>query len=94
MEVTFLGWAGLVAGLVILLLLDLFVFHRGAHEVPIRNAAWSTAGFVAVAVVFGVVLGLKFIVSNFVHIGVGISLAVIFGVMGLAIGASMRRERR
>ena len=36
MDVTILGWAVLIAGLVILLLLDLFVFHRGAHEVPIR----------------------------------------------------------
>jgi tellurite resistance protein TerC len=59
MEVTFLGWVGLIVGLVILLLLDLFVFHRGAHEVPMRNAAWSTTGFVAIAVVFGVVLGLR-----------------------------------
>jgi tellurite resistance protein TerC len=59
MDVHFLGWVGLAAGLVVLLLLDLFVFHRGAHEVPVRNAAWSTAGFVAVAVVFGIVLGLR-----------------------------------
>src|SRR3954452_23490319 len=59
MEVTFLGWVGLAAGLSLLLLLDLFVLHRGAHEVSIRNAAWSTAGFVAVAVVFGIVLGLR-----------------------------------
>jgi tellurite resistance protein TerC len=59
MDVTVLGWVGLIVGLVILLLLDLFVLHRGAHEVPIRNAAWSTAGFVAIAVVFGVVLGLR-----------------------------------
>lgn len=59
MDVHFLGWVGLAAGLVGLLLLDLFVLHRGAHEVSIRNAAWSTAGFVAVAVVFGLVLGLR-----------------------------------
>jgi tellurite resistance protein TerC len=59
MNVTFLGWVGLIVGIVILLLLDLFVFHRGAHEVPIRNAVWSTIGFVAVALVFGVVLALR-----------------------------------
>ena len=45
MEVTFLGWVALIAGLVILLLLDLFVFHRGAHEVPIRNAATPSKTF-------------------------------------------------
>src|SRR3954453_15509381 len=59
MDVHFLGWVGLAAGVVLLLLFALFVFHRGAHEVPMRNAAWSTAAFVAVAVVFGIVLGLR-----------------------------------
>src|SRR3954451_23619004 len=59
MDVHFLGWVGLAAGLVLLLLLGLFVFHRGAHEVPIRNAAGAAAAFVAVAVVFGIVLGLR-----------------------------------
>jgi len=40
-----------------LLLIDLFVLHRGAHEVSTRSAGWSTAGFVAVSVGFGVTLG-------------------------------------
>jgi tellurite resistance protein TerC len=57
MDVTFAAWAGLVAGLVVLLLLDLFVLHRGAHEISLRNAAWSTAGFVAVSAAFGLLLG-------------------------------------
>src|SRR5919106_1143156 len=58
MDVTFTAWAALIAGLVVLLLFDLFVLHRGTHEVSIRNAAWSTAGFVAVSFAFGTVLGL------------------------------------
>jgi len=33
MDVTLIAWAGLVAGLVVLLLLDLLVLHRGTHEV-------------------------------------------------------------
>jgi hypothetical protein len=44
-------------GIVLLLLLDLFVLHRGAHEVSARNALWSTVGFVGVAVLFGIGLG-------------------------------------
>jgi tellurite resistance protein TerC len=36
----------------------LFVLHRGAHEISIRDASLSTGGFVAVAVAFGIVLGL------------------------------------
>ncbi len=56
MDVTFIAWAGLVAGLVMLLLLDLLVLHRGTQEVSLRSAAWSSAGFVAVAIAFGIVL--------------------------------------
>src|SRR3954465_8804883 len=59
MEVTLAAWVALIAVIVVLLLLDLFVLHRGAHEVSIRSAAWSTAGFVAVAVAFGAVLGAR-----------------------------------
>jgi tellurite resistance protein TerC len=56
MEVTFTAWAALIAGIVALLLFDLLVLHRGTHEVSIRNAAWSTAGFVAVSLGFGALL--------------------------------------
>lgn len=57
MDPSLAAWAALVAGLVVLLLVDLFVVHRGARVVPVGNAAWSTLGFVAVAAAFGVVLG-------------------------------------
>jgi tellurite resistance protein TerC len=57
MDVTLTAWVALVAGLLALLLLDLFVLHRGAHEVSMRNAALSTAAFIAVGVGFGVALG-------------------------------------
>src|SRR3954469_5662943 len=59
MEVTLAAWVALIAVIVVLLLLDLFVLHRGAHEVSIRSAAWSTGGFVAVAVAFGAGLGAR-----------------------------------
>jgi tellurite resistance protein TerC len=57
MDVTFIAWAALVVGLVVLLLVDLFVLHRGVHEVSIRNAFWSTAAFIAIAIAFGIGLG-------------------------------------
>ena len=57
MDVGFGAWVALVGGIVVLLLLDLFVLHRGAQEVSARNALWSTVGFVSVAVVFGIGLG-------------------------------------
>jgi tellurite resistance protein TerC len=55
---TFAWWLVLVAGLVALLLIDLFVVHRNAKRVSIRDAAWSTAGFIAVGIGFGIALGL------------------------------------
>jgi len=58
MDPTLLAWAALVGGIVVLLLVDLFVLHRGTHEVSMRNALWSTVGFVGVAFGFGVALGL------------------------------------
>ena len=58
MEATFAAWVALAGGLVVLLLVDLFVVHRGAHEVSMRDAAWSTAGFIAISVAFGVLLGI------------------------------------
>jgi tellurite resistance protein TerC len=57
-DVTITAWVALVAGLVALLLLDLFVLHRGTEEVSMHDAAWSTAGFIAISVAFGVGLGL------------------------------------
>ncbi len=42
---------GLVLGL---LALDLFVFHRQAHKVEVREAAWTTTFWVSVALAFGV----------------------------------------
>jgi TerC family integral membrane protein len=56
MDVTFTAWAALVAGLVVLLLLDLFVLHRGTHVISMRDAAWSTAGFIAISIAFGIAL--------------------------------------
>jgi tellurite resistance protein TerC len=57
MDATLTAWLTLITAMVLLLLLDLFVLHRGAHNVSVRNAAWSTAGFIAVGVAFGIVLG-------------------------------------
>ena len=56
MEPTIAAWAALVGGIVVLLLLDLLVLHRGTHEISMRNATWSTAGFVAAGLGFGLVL--------------------------------------
>lgn len=45
-------WPAFIAFVVVLLLLDLFVFHREAHDVSIREAAFTSAGWIAVGVGF------------------------------------------
>jgi hypothetical protein len=57
-DVPLIAWVGLVAGFVALLLVDLFVLHRRDRVISIRDAGWSTAGFVGISVVFGLTLGL------------------------------------
>ena len=49
-------WIGFTIGVVVLLLLDLFVFHREAHEVSFREAAISSTIWVAIGLAFGVVV--------------------------------------
>ena len=52
---TFPLWAWLIfAGVVLaLLFLDLFVFHRGAREVPFKEAMWLSGFWIAVSLAFG-----------------------------------------
>jgi tellurite resistance protein TerC len=54
MDVPFWGWLLTIAALLSLLAIDLVVSGRGEHEVSMREAAISVAGFVLLAVLFGV----------------------------------------
>ena len=56
MDVPLWAWAAISAFIVVVLLVDLFVFHREAHEVSMREAAVSSALWVALGVSFGVVV--------------------------------------
>jgi tellurite resistance protein TerC len=49
-------WATFVAGIVGLLLLDLFVFHRDAHEVSFKEAALFSAFWISLGLLFGGVI--------------------------------------
>lgn len=53
-------WGSFVVGVVVLLLLDLFVFHRKAHAVSIREALLVSAGWISLALVFNLWLGWRF----------------------------------
>jgi tellurite resistance protein TerC len=49
-------WAAFVAFIVAMLLLDLFVLHRDAHEVTLREAGFWSAVWVAMGLAFGLVI--------------------------------------
>ncbi len=55
-DVAPLGWALFVVGLALLLLLDLFVLHKDAHVITPREAAITSAGWVALGLGFTLVV--------------------------------------
>src|SRR4051795_5498681 len=58
LEVTPLGWALTIGAVAALLIVDLAVAGRRPHAVGFREAAAQSVFFIAVAVAFGLVLGL------------------------------------
>jgi tellurite resistance protein TerC len=51
-----MAWAAFVGFIVAMLLVDLFVLHRDAHEVTLREAGFWSAVWVAMGLAFGVVI--------------------------------------
>lgn len=51
-----MAWAAFVAFIVAMLLVDLFVRHRDAHEVTLREAGFWSAVWVAMGLAFGLVI--------------------------------------
>ncbi len=66
-------WVVFVAGLVVLLLLDLLVFHQEAHRVTTREAAIASAAWIG--------LGLAFAVVVFFWFGTGETQAYLTGYL-------------
>ncbi len=58
MDVPLWAWAAVVAAILAFLAVDLFVFHRDAHEVSIREAAVTSAIWVSLGLGFSVVIAL------------------------------------
>ena len=56
MDVPLWAWGAVGALIVAMLLLDLFVFHREAHEVTMREAATSSAMWGALGLASGAVV--------------------------------------
>lgn len=49
-------WIAFLAGMVVMLLVDLLVLHREAHEISIREASISSAVWIAIGVAFTLVV--------------------------------------
>ena len=47
------AWVAVIAFTLVLLVLDLFVLHREAHEVSLREAGWLTAFYAGIGLAFG-----------------------------------------
>jgi tellurite resistance protein TerC len=58
LDVPFLAWVGLAAAVAIFVVLDLFVLHRGHHEVSLREAALGTIGWTLLGLAFTGVVAL------------------------------------
>ena len=56
MDVPIWAWAAVTGAILAMLLLDLLVFHRNAHEVTTREAAISSAIWVSIGLAFGVLI--------------------------------------
>ena len=57
MDVPIWAWTAVVAVILGMLALDLFVFHRHAHEVTMREAALTSALWVSLGLAFAVARG-------------------------------------
>jgi TerC family integral membrane protein len=58
MDVPIWAWAGVVALILAMLAVDLFVFHRDAHAVSLREAAVTSVVWVALGLGFAVVVAM------------------------------------
>jgi tellurite resistance protein TerC len=56
MDVPIWAWAAIIVAIVAMLLVDLLVVHREAHTISTREAAISSAVWIALGLLFGVVL--------------------------------------
>ncbi len=56
MAVPWWAWAAVIAFTLVLLALDLFVLHREAHEVSLREAGWLSAFYAGIGLGFGALM--------------------------------------
>ena len=95
-------WAGFVALILVLIALDLGVFHRKAHEISFREALWMSIFWISVAllfnagvfVAFGPVAGLEFLTGYLIEKALSVDNLFVFLVIFSLFGVPSAYQRR
>ena len=95
-------WAGFIAFVLVMLALDLGVFHRKAHVVGVREALVWSAVWVALAVVFGIGVwhtsgperGLEFFTGYLIEKSLSIDNVFVFVVIFASLGIPSIHQHR
>jgi tellurite resistance protein TerC len=96
------AWAGFIAFVVVMLALDLGVFHRKAHEVGFREALIWSAVWIGLALVFnagvwwkfGSQSGLEFLTGYLIEKSLSIDNIFVFVVIFAALGIPSIHQHR
>ncbi|GAB4366379.1 MAG: TerC family protein [Deltaproteobacteria bacterium] len=95
-------WAGFTAGVIVLLAVDLLVFHRRVHEVGHREAlAWSV-GWVALALLFNLGVyrwfghrhGLEFLTGYLIELALSVDNLFVFVLIFSTFGVPAAYQHR
>jgi len=100
--VTPIFWIAFCAGTVALLVLDMLVFHRHAHEPTIRESAWWTVFWCSLALIFngwvwwefGQQRGLEFFMGYLVEWSLSMDNVFVFVVIFAYFGVPLKYQYR
>ncbi len=95
-------WIAFTAFLVLMLLLDLFVLHRDAHEVSLREATWLSALWLGLALVFaggmylvaGPTEGTQFLTGYLIEKSLSVDNVFVFALVFATFAVPVRYQAR
>jgi len=95
-------WAGFTAGVIVLLAVDLLVFHRRVHEVGSREALVWSVGWVALALLFnlgvyrwfGAQRGLEFFTGYLIELALSVDNLFVFILIFSTFGVPAAYQHR
>ena len=101
-QITAWHWAGFVLAVVVLLALDLGVFHRNAREVRLREAMGWTGFWVLLALSFGLWIfrtkdredGLQFITGYLIELSLSMDNVFVIALIFSYFGVPLRFQHR